>query len=181
MKNLLLTLIVFSVLLLIGCQENSITDPVQDSELQKADDPLVQDGTITLERVLIDPYPVMNSYYIINGEIEYQHTLQIIEQVPAQHLVCLKLSVNADFTYWCSVCEPEPIENNIVGFISSVSEDIISVSEGSTYLLQKTYRIEGREDGMLLRCRFYVTTSGIELNEMWLEVGDYDPVTIDPN
>ena len=35
MKNLFLTLAVFSVLLLIGCQENSITDPIQDYGITK--------------------------------------------------------------------------------------------------------------------------------------------------
>jgi len=90
--------------------------------------------------------------------------------------------VNADFTYWSTLNGSDPEENNIVGFISADSEDIITVSESGTYLLQKRYRIAGREEyGMLLMCRFNVATSGIELNEMWLEVFNYDPAIIDPS
>ena len=68
MKNLLLTIAVFSALLLIGCQENPMTDPVAFNKMdENQDSDPTRTGTIALEGLLQDPYPVMNSYFIING------------------------------------------------------------------------------------------------------------------
>jgi hypothetical protein len=173
MKNLLLTLVSFSVLLLIGCQENSIVDPIQDTELQKTDDPAVTTGTIVLEGMLQDPHPVMNSYYIINGEIQYQHTLQLLDPIPPnpQYIVSVSLSVSANFTYLCTVCT-SPSDDALVGTIATGTNDNLYVPEDGISVLEKTFEILGRDDGMVLKCRFLVTTDGIGLNEMWLALND---------
>jgi len=177
MKNLLLTLVAFSVLLLIGCQENSITDPVQVTGLQKNDSPSVTTGTIALEGMLQDPHPVMNSYYIINGEIQYEHTLQYLDPIPPnpQYIVSLNLSVTANFTYLCTVCTPQ-FDEVSAGTVSNETSDNFYVSEEGIYLLEKTFVIEGRDDGMVLVCRFMVTTDGVGLNEMWLELNNGIPI-----
>ena len=180
MKKLFLTTVIFSVLFIIGCQENSITDPIGDidqKEVNKSDDPSVHQGTITLEGMLVDPNPVMNSYYIINGEIQYQHSLILLDPIPPnpQYSVDLNLSVTADFTNFCTVCEPQTSEFSS-GTISTETNDNVYVSVDGIYLLEKTFPIEGREDGMVLVCRFLVTTDGLGLNEMWLELPDTDLV-----
>jgi hypothetical protein len=173
MKNLLLTLVAFSVLLLIGCQESSIIDPIQDTQLQKNDDPSVTTGTIMLEGALNDPHPVMNSNYLVNGEIKYQHTLQRLDPIPPnpQLMVSLSLSVSANFTYLCTVCSPQP-DNASVGSIITDTNDNLYVPEDGIYMLEKTFSIQGRDDGMVLKCRFHLTTDGIGLDEMWLELND---------
>ncbi|MHA1593040.1 MAG: hypothetical protein ACTSUP_11310 [Candidatus Heimdallarchaeaceae archaeon] len=171
MKKFFLTTVAFSVLLLIGCQENSITDPIQDvgqQDLQKNDDPLAHQGTITLTGMLTDPYPVMNSYFIVNGQIDYEHTLEYFDPIPPspQYSISLHLSINAELIYFCSVCSP-PTNETLAGNIDSESEDIIYFS-GNGSLLEKSFLIQGREDGMRLVCKFFVTTVGIELEAMWL-------------
>jgi len=173
MKNLILTFVAFSVLLLIGCQENSITNPIQDKGLQKNDNPSVTTGTILLEGMLQDPHPVMNSYYIINGDVQYQHTLEFLDPIPPnpQSIVSLNLSVTANFTYLCTVCTPHS-DNVSVGTITIETNDNFYVSEEGIYMLEKTFPIQGRDDGMALKCRFMVTTDGIGLNEMWLELNE---------
>jgi hypothetical protein len=182
MKNLLLTIVAFSVLLLIGCQENSITDPIQNSELQKTDNPSVLTGTIALEGMLQDPHPVMNSYYIINGEIQYEHTLQYLDPIPPnpQYTVSLNLSVSANFMYLCTACEPQSDQVS-VGTLLTETNDNFYVSEEGIYLLEKTFAIQGRDDGMVLVCRFMVTTDGIGLNEIWLELNDGIPTVNELN
>ncbi|MCW8805181.1 MAG: hypothetical protein OQK56_01875 [Ignavibacteriaceae bacterium] len=166
MKNLLLTLVAFSVLLLIGCQENSITDPIQDSGLQKSDDPSVHTGTMTLEGTLELPNQP-NSYLSINGQADYVHELFFIDPIPPapQYYVSLGLSVNADLSDLSSPIDP-------IYSISEQTEDLFYVSEEGIYLLEKTFSIQGRDDSMVLRCRFLVTTNGIGLNSMWLEFGN---------
>ena len=176
MKKFFLTTVVFSVLVITGCQENSITDPIGDidqKEVNKSDDPSVHQGTITLEGMLTDPHPVMNSYYIVSGEIQYQHSLVILDPIPPspQYVIALDLSVTAEFTNFCTVCEPQTSEFSD-GTISLETNDNIYVSDDGISLLEKTFPIQGREDGMVLVCRFLVTTDGVGLNEMWLELPD---------
>ena len=176
MKNLLLTLAVLFGLLLIGCQENSLVDPLQNNQLLKTDDPSLTTGTITLEGMLQDPHPIGNSYFIINGEIQYQHTLEILDPIPPnpQYLVSLSLSVSANFTYLCTVCSPKS-DNVSVGTVSTETNNNFYVSEEGIYFLEKTFLIQGRDDGMVLKCKFLVTTDGVGLNEMWLELGNDTP------
>ncbi len=169
MKKLLLTIVTFSVLFVIGCQENSITDPITVEPTNKVQPNPSHQGTITLERMLTDPYPVMNSYFIINGEIEYEYTKVYLDPIPPapQFYISLQLSVSADLTYFCTVCSP-PNEETLAGFISNDTNDDVYVSEEGIYLLEKSFPIQGREDGMVLVCRFLLTTDGVGLNEMWL-------------
>ncbi len=106
MKKLFLTLVTFSILFVIGCQENSITDPITVEPTNKVQPDPSHQGTITLERMLRDPYPVMNSYFIINGEVEYDLSLELINSgsVGQQYSVSLNLTTTAEFTYLCTVC-----------------------------------------------------------------------------
>ena len=175
MKKLFLTLVTFSILFVIGCQENSITDPVTVEPTNKVQPDQSHQGTITLERMLRDPYPVMNSYFVINGAIEYEHRLVYLDPIPPnpQYVVSLNFSVTADFTYFCTVCSP-PTEETSAGSISNESNDeiFISVWEDEIFLLEKSFPIQGREDGMVLKCTFHVTTIGVGLEEMWLELPD---------
>jgi hypothetical protein len=165
MKKFFLTTVAFSVLLIIGCQENSITDPIDQQDLQKTDDHLVHQGTITLEGLLLDPSVSIEKYLAISGQIDYVHRIELVDPIPPapQYYVSLSLSVNASLTSMDS-----PNEQLMV--ITSESEDIIYVSEDGIYLLEKSFTIRGRveDDGMFLFCRFLVTTDGVGLNEMLL-------------
>jgi hypothetical protein len=161
MKNLFLTIVVFSVLLLIGCQENSITDPVQQ-ELQKTDDPSILRGTILLEGILEVPN-LPNSYLSINGQVGYVHRIELLDPISTatQHNVSLSLQVNAGLS------DPYS-ERHPYWLISSKSQDIIYVSEDGIYQFVTSFPIQDRSDGMVLVCSFLVTTEGVSLSAMWL-------------
>ncbi len=171
MKNLLLTLVAFSILLLIGCQENSITDPFVTESVNKnqLSDSAYHQGVIILESTLNDPRPIGNSYFVINGQIEYEHTLEYFDPIPPapQYSISLHLSISAELTYLCTVCSPPTVET-LAGYISSETDDVIYDSGNGVYLLEKSFQVQGREDGMNLICRFLVTTASIELDAMWL-------------
>ena len=99
MKNLFLTIAVFSVLFLIGCQENSITDPIS-TELVNKDQisaGTLTSGTIPLEGLLVVP-GMGQTYYFIEGVINYTHELVMQDPIPPaqQYNVHLNLSVSAD-------------------------------------------------------------------------------------
>ena len=182
MKKLSLTIAVFSVLLLIGCQENSITDPIQDTQIQKNENPLVQRGIIELEGILEVPGQT-NLFLEINGQVEYVHELFLVDPIPPapQHYVSLSLQVNAGLS------DPYS-ERHPYWLISSKSQDIIYVSEDGVYQLVKSFPIQDRSDGMVLVCSFLVTTEGVGLSEMWLAAYEdtfnknieSDPVTYPP-
>ena len=164
MKNLFLTIVVSSVLLLIGCQENSIVEPIQDAGLQKDDNPLSQIGIFELEGNLEVPGS-SQSYYVVEGQINYTHELVILDpQPPApQYYVSLGLNVNAELRDPFSPEDP-------TWTITGNTEDMIYVSEEGMYVLEKSFPVQGREDGLILVCRFLVTTDGVGFSGMWLSV-----------
>ena len=166
MKNLFLSFVVFSVLLLIGCQENSITDPVTTKELNKGlkSEKTNSTGYIPLGDQLQDPRNPSN-YLNVNGVIEYEHKLIIVDPIPPapQYYVSVSLSIEAAIT---SNDQPAGIQ----GLVSTTSEDVFYVSEEGIYTLDKVYEVEGLTEGMMLICRFFVTTDGLGLHSMWLYI-----------
>ena len=169
MKKLLISLVVFSVLFVIGCQDNSITDPVSTESINKdqTTGENFTSGVIPLEGILVVPGG-FQTYYDIQGQINYTHELVLLDPAPPapQYYINLDLSVKALLTD----------EGHNSFRISSQSEDIIYDSGDRTYILQKSFPVLGRNDGMVLVCRFLVTTDGIELSSMWLTLQDNNAV-----
>ncbi len=165
MKNLLLTFVTFSVLLLIGCQENSIVDPIQDNQLQKTNDPSVTSGTIVLGDLLVLPGG-FQTYYTIEGQIDYTHELFLLDPIPPapQYYIEVNLSIRAKLS--------DGIDKL---YISTSSTDKIYVSEEGIVILEKVYPVLGGNSGLLFICRFLVTTDGLGLNEMFLKDSYDDP------
>ena len=172
MKNLFVYLVVATVLFVLGCQENSIIDPVANGPIEKVrpvtPNTYIHDF-IRLDGALNDPYPIGNSFYIISGQIEYeQRTVYVDPMLPtSQRHASLNLTTDADFKYFCTVCPPSA-EDDLEGFISDVSEELVPIGGNYVSLLEKTYVIQGRNDGMVLKVRFLVSSGGVELSAMWL-------------
>jgi hypothetical protein len=168
MKTLFVTLVTLAVLFAMGCQENSINDPLSTESANKTQN-YNKHGLIDLQRLLIDPYPVGNSFYRISGQIEYNFTLVSSDplQPSAGQTLLVQFSINADMQYFCSVCPPSE-EDVLDGFIESGAEEYLNVNEHFLAQFDKTFTIQGREDGMVLKCRFFVNTAGMELSAMWL-------------
>jgi len=172
MKNLFVSLVTVLVLFVIGCQENSVTDPIANESSNKiqAESPDIYfHGVIPLDGVLNDPYPVGNSFYRISGQIEYDFRILYMDPIPPapQRYASLYFETNADLRYFCTVCSPSELDE-LSGFIAEVSEDFVPLGGNFASLLEKTFAIQGREDGMVLKVRFAVTNDRIELNAMWL-------------
>ena len=162
MKQLLSSLVLFFVLFITGCQENSITDPILTESVQKVQTTgeAFTSGVIPLEGLLIIPGG-FQSYFSIRGEINYTHELVLIDPIPPapQYYIDLSLSVRAVLT-----------DGSNTFTILTSSEDNIYVSEDGIYILEKSFSVLGRNDGMVLVCSFLLTTEGIGLNSMWLEI-----------
>lgn len=189
MKNLFITLVktvmllsafcLFAVVIIsfTGCQENNITEPVAgfDKESRGTADTFFR-GIIRLNGVLDDPYPVGNSFFRISGEVEFemQNILANPELITTQRFANIHLVTNAEFQYVCTVCSPSP-EDELSGFLSEVSDEKVALAGSSVTLLEKNYTIQGRDDGMLLKIRFIVSNSGVELSAMWLALPNVNP------
>ena len=177
MKNLLITMVVLLNLLFLGCQERSITEPTQpsDNELLKDFIGQVQDKSIELNSILFDPYPIENSYYAINGQIDYQLTIVDYGTYfnKPSYIVYLNLSLKAEFSNFCTVCEP-PFNHTPNGSLAIETNDILYLIENGNYTLVKSFPIQGRKDEMYLECRFIVTPTGIELDRMVLQLEEQD-------
>jgi hypothetical protein len=172
MKKLFISLGILSFLITSGCQDNSIVDPEANEPVDKistASDDTYYPGSIILEGALNDPYPIGNSHFIIIGQIHYEIIMAQSDLVSTStwRNISLRLNINADLLYHCTVCSPS-VEDEISGYLSEVSEDRVMLADNMVSLLEKTYRIQGREDGMLIKFRFKVSLNRVELNAMWL-------------
>ena len=160
MKNLLLTIAACSFLLLIGCQENSITDPVLSNAVQK-NQTSATIGSIPLDGILKVPGQ-FNSYYDISGSIAYTEELIQDPKVPAVQKthVSLSLSVAADMF---NSAPPYSKWN-----LSSITRDNLYISNNGDEILEKHYNINGRTDGLTLVVQFLVTDSSVKLESRYL-------------
>jgi hypothetical protein len=153
-----------------GCQENDLTSPIDsiDKKQSGTSDTYFR-GIIKLDGLLLDPNPIGNSFYRIFGQIEFEQQNILFDptMISPQRFANIHLVANAEFQYVCTVCEPSP-EDELSGFLSNVSDDKVTLKSNSVSLLEKSFRIQDRDDGMMLKIKFAVTYNGIELNAMWL-------------
>lgn len=173
-------LIAAAIISFSGCQENDITGPVNTIDKDQLDtgDSYYQ-GIIRLDGVLDDPYPIGNSFYRIFGQIEYdqQNIFSDPALISSTRFANIHLVANAEMQYVCTVCSSSP-EDELSGFLSEISDDRVALAGNSVSLLEKTYTIQGRDDGMMLKFRFAVTFNGIELSAMWLALPETDVIAI---
>ena len=166
MKKLFLTLISCFVLFALGCQENSITEPLSSEAAEK--DGLQEDtynhGFIKLDGMLADPSRPFNCCLEIRGVIEYEHRLIYIDpdQSTSSYYVSLKLAIEAEVFDPCLSTVP-------AWPISETSIDKIDVQPEQVQSLIKYFRVQGRDDVMFLVCKFTVTTDYLSLDGIWLK------------
>lgn len=158
MKKLFLTTVIFSVLLFIGCQENSITELA--GALEKTGNPVNRE-TIQINFVIDDP---LAGKVELDGEVYYTHELLNSDQRSNQFLVSVSLEFNSQL-------------NDMLGMMhlewrsSGKSEDSMYISEEGIYILQKAYSITNRDDVVLV-VQYLVTTEGVGVPNCWLELID---------
>lgn len=174
MRKISLFLVISTVLFLIGCENNSITDPgsadtIKKNELSNGN---TTRGSIPLDRMLVIP-GMGNDYYQIKGSINYTDELikQIPNFIPDKYDVKLDISVNAQLT---DIYSSDPKYKT--WSISSDSEDLVYVSREGIFILEKSYPVIGRKDNLKLVCTFIITTDGVGLDNISLKVPNNEKV-----
>jgi len=180
MKNLFLSLVVFSILFVIGCQENTITDPLstESSGIQNvangtAVKNIIQDNKnvptiIRFENELPSPYPVntLIECFIVAGTIEVKHQVWQLDPAPLnpQYRVNVKLHMDAEVN-----CTKGPYITPWL--IKGDTEDTFYFLEAEKKVtFTKYYKVLGRSDRMQLVCKYGVTLEGVSLIDMKLRL-----------
>ena len=148
--------------LMVGCQDNSITDPATTAT--RTDGRLSRNvpGNIILPVNVIPLHGVMtggsglNSLIEINGHVNYTTTIIPRDPVPPnpQYAVSVTLSLDA------SLC-PFGLESPLWG-VNGVSSDEVALEEtDGPVILEKTYAIPGWSAGSSLHIRFRVAPNSV--------------------
>ena len=167
MKKLISSAAAILFLLLLGCQESSITDPVMSKTagINLNGDFSHNHNFIKFDRMLVDPSAPLRNYLQIWGEVEYEHSVVILDPMPPapQEYIQLRMRMSAN------IKDPySPLD--IIWTVEGESGDIIYTKNDKAEVLLKNYSVEGRDDGMSLVVKFYVSNDGLQLNSMWLDL-----------
>ena len=151
MKTFFVTLVAFSLALIIGCQENLINEPAET--LLKQKDNLVNSNTIKINYEIRDPLYGMST---LTGQVTYIH--QVINQ-PMGPIGFNRVSIQINMDSELNNLGMMPLKWRIQGR----SNDVVSVSEEGILLIEKSYLITNRTDVVLL-VQYLVTTNGVGIS-----------------
>ena len=178
MKNLFLFFVAVSVLFVIGCQENSITDPlstespgirgvtnetaVKDIPRDYQDHPNI----IRFQKKLKPPFTTFyNHTFVVGGAIKFEHNVDYLNPPGPLYRVTVNLSINAELKEtW--------LGGSACWAIAGETKDVIYLSGNHSVVLIKYYSVKGREDGMKLALRFGIDKDGVALIDLWLATPD---------
>jgi hypothetical protein len=158
MKTFFITLVAFSLALIIGCQENLINEP-ENSLLKKAEINTATTRTTSSLKICCEVRDPEYGSCNLNGCVNYVH--QIINR--AMNPIGLnEISLNLEMdSKLCDKLGMMHLEWRIQG----KSNDIVHVSEEGILLVEKTYWITNRNDVVLL-VRYMVTTDGVGISSV---------------
>ena len=167
MKKIFLSMSIFSVLFLVGCNQNSMNNPAAPQGINAVNKTSenIKTGTIKLDRILELP-GWGNTYFQINGMINYKEELSLQNLSPSTS----KPDVNVDIVIDATLSNSNLInkENRALDVYAN-SDSLIYVPEEGIYLLKKTYPVEGMKDRVDLVCTYLITTDNVSLNKMELK------------
>ncbi len=182
MKKVLFSLFISSVLLLVGCQENSITNPVSSDSINKASSvhETILRGTVILDQQLVNPTIKGNPDFKMKGKINYIETIfpkNVPELTGVGSNMTPGVEIGLNFSIDATISSTS---STLVGQnqwrIFSNSQDQVFVKENGSTILVKTFPIIGGVDNISLVCTFTVTEKGIKLDSVILNSPENRPV-----
>jgi hypothetical protein len=167
MKKILFSFAIFSALLLIGCKDNSMTDPVSSQPLNKANinQAEITQNVIPLDFKLTDPVTKNIDYKLI-GDIDY--TEEVVDRNPSETVLEKDVNLDNSVIANLSIISSSDLKTN-TWKISSGSDDIVKFTSDNGVVLVKSYPVIGSAERMDLVCTFIVTSRGEELKSVNLE------------
>ena len=160
MKNLFLTCMVLILVFIFGCQESSITDPVQP--LTKDETGVVNRNLIGLKYQLADPFS--RTAYMLTGQVSYNNT--IIPSITDDGKVWVKVILGMSSQLSRSRGTEHPVWK-----IEKKTEDKVFFTNSATVatakMLHKAYRITNRSD-IELGVTYLITLKSVKVVEVFL-------------
>lgn len=155
MKTLFVSLVAFSLALLIGCQENLINEP--GTSLDKKSDPAKR-GFLKICCELQDPFSGICN---LNGSVTYVHQKVNRAMNPiGSNEIALHLGMDSELCGPLGMVHPE-------WRVEGRSDDVVYVSEEGILLIEKSYNITNRNDVVVL-VLYMVTTDGVGISNVKL-------------
>ena len=166
-KNVFPLAISLVMLLLIGCQDHSMTNPVSSQPLNKTsiNQRNIVEGVIPLDYKLMDPFR-RNIEYRLIGDIDF--TEKPINLISSETFAEKEEKLTEALIANLKIISSADIKNDSWK-ISANSDDIIKFSSDNADILLKSYPIIGMENRTDLVCRFIVTPNGEKLDKVMLE------------
>ena len=178
MKNLFLFFVAVLVLFVIGCQENTITDPLSAETLgtqgatnEAVDKDIPQDyqdhpNIIKFQKKLKPPFATFDNHtFEVGGAITFEHNLEYLNPPGPLYRVTVNLLINAEL-------KEEWLGGSARWAITGETKDLIYLTGNHSVILVKYFKVEKRGDGMGLACRFGVDKDGVALIDLWLTSPD---------
>ena len=178
MKNLFLIFVAVSVLFVMGCQENTITDPLsaetietQGATNETVDKDIPRDyqdhpNIIKFQKKLEPPFATFyNHTFEVGGAITFEHNLEYLNPPGPLYRVTVNLSVNAEL-------KEEWLGGSARWAITGETKDLIYLTGNHSVILVKYFKIDGRSDGMELAIRFGIDKDEVVLIDLWLTSPD---------
>jgi hypothetical protein len=167
MKNIFFLVAFGAAILLFGCKENSINNPVSPDTSNKPAfaNSTTLNGTINLDQKLINPGR-------FGGDVKLTGTIYYTEEILKQNPLSTSTSYDAKIDI--SIDAYLIDENSSTGTsdtwkIKNASENRVNVTATEPDDLVKTYTLQGTPQGMKLVCTFSITTDGVKLKNAVLQ------------
>jgi len=159
MKRIFFTLVIFSLALLLGCQEKLINEP-EFTSLEKRSESVTKNA-LKICCEMQDPF-----YQIcrLNGCVYYSNQIMAISMNPIgnrTYELALHLEINLDL---CDLLGMVHLPWEVKG----CCDESVCINEGEEVILQRYYEISNRSD-VLLCVNYIVTLEGIVIGKTWLE------------
>ena len=165
MKNPLFVLAIAASTFVIGCQENSIVDPVNNhdalSNAAIAQTPVTRTtGTLLLQGIARpENSATIQVEYLVDGQIDYS-----IAELPSLRspMIEVRLSTGA-------VLSPITVKESPVKLTGN-SAEVVSIGKGGVTQMEKRYRVlEGKKE-ITFSVHLFVSNKGLSLDKMYVEV-----------
>jgi len=173
MKKIFLSSVIFLVLTLIGCQENSGNNPISADINSKTQDgphgilPGTVSGEIPLDRMLV-LYGLGNTYFQIEGKIQYNE--ELISDQNSLSSVTGQYDRRVEINFDAVLSDPAQPGGGNTWNINSRSDDVISnIPPNGGAILTKYYTVPERNDGLTIVCEYSVKPEGVSLSSIRLE------------
>lgn len=152
------------IILLFGCDNKTVNNPVSPNSVDKSTTNVntIKSGDISVDTKLIDPIGYKNDYKV-DGNINYTEELLRNNSVTTALGYEARLAITITATLTDNSLSTGKVE---IWKISDENESLINVPTSGSNEFVKSYPVIGSSEGLILVCTFEATTHGLLLKNV---------------